>query len=390
MASSLAARDQQVFGVAKERFLTLTNGSIGGRRGSAAARDHGSFCISCHTAVPYALSRAAYRRASGEKDLSPNERVLIDNVTRRVRLWKEVAPFYSGDGELAGKAAESRGTEAILSALILANRDAQNGRLSDDTRAAFDNMWALQQTTGDAKGAWQWLQFNNEPFEAKDSQYYGAALAAVAVGMAPDNYWEAPGIQPNLKRLRDYLRREEPAQSTINRVVLLWASVKWHGLLDQRQQESIIKEVVSHQQPDGGWSLASLAWTWSNWSWSSLLKMWLRSDVSSLHPQADGYATGLITYVLEQAALPCDSNSLQRALVWLAHNQDERRGGWAGYSLNYRSDPSLDVGKFMVDAATAYAVMALPRRQKNRPLMAKDGKVIFESAAKWRRTTLNK
>lgn len=330
----------------------------------AAARDHGSFCISCHTAVPYALSRAAYRRASGEKDLSPNERILLDNVTRRVRLWKEVAPFYNGDGELAGKAAESRGTEAILSALILANRDAQDGRFSDDTRIALDNMWALQRTTGDENGAWQWLQFNIEPFEAKDSQYYGAALAAVAVGMAPNTYWETPQIQPNLKRLRDYLRREEPAQSTINRVVLLWASVKWQGLLDRRQQESIIKEVVSHQQPDGGWSLASLAWTWSNWSWSSLLKMWLRSDVSSLHPQTDGYATGLIAYVLEQAALPRDNNSLQRALAWLAHNQDERRGGWAGYSLNYRTEPSSDVGQFMADAATAYAVMALAASSK--------------------------
>src|SRR5215472_14171210 len=27
-----------------------------------AQRDHGTFCVSCHTAVPYALSRSALRR----------------------------------------------------------------------------------------------------------------------------------------------------------------------------------------------------------------------------------------------------------------------------------------------------------------------------------------
>jgi hypothetical protein len=43
-------------------------------------------------------------------------------------------------------------------------------------------MWALQEWTGDQKGAWPWLDFGNEPFEASDSQYYGSFLAAVAIG----------------------------------------------------------------------------------------------------------------------------------------------------------------------------------------------------------------
>ena len=42
-----------------------------------AARDHGTFCISCHTAVPYALARPALRDALGEPGPSPNERRLI-------------------------------------------------------------------------------------------------------------------------------------------------------------------------------------------------------------------------------------------------------------------------------------------------------------------------
>src|SRR6267143_5802961 len=60
-----------------------------------SARDHETFCVSCHTAVPYALSRSALRKPLAETPLSANERRLLDNVTKRVRLWKEVAPFYS-------------------------------------------------------------------------------------------------------------------------------------------------------------------------------------------------------------------------------------------------------------------------------------------------------
>ena len=42
----------------------------------------------------YALSRSALRTALAEQAPSPNERRLLDSVTKRVRLWKEVEPFY--------------------------------------------------------------------------------------------------------------------------------------------------------------------------------------------------------------------------------------------------------------------------------------------------------
>lgn len=53
-----------------------------------AARDHETFCVSCHTAVPYALSRPALRKSLAETAPSANERKLLDNVTKRVRFWK--------------------------------------------------------------------------------------------------------------------------------------------------------------------------------------------------------------------------------------------------------------------------------------------------------------
>src|SRR5437868_5403867 len=113
-----------------------------------AARDHETFCISCHTAVPYALSRPALRAALAEGAPSANERRLLENVTKRVRLWKEVAPFYSDADRGAYKTVESRGTESVLNALVLVSAgvssEAPKQELSNDARAALEHMWAEQ------------------------------------------------------------------------------------------------------------------------------------------------------------------------------------------------------------------------------------------------------
>src|SRR5207247_1608011 len=178
-----------------------------------AARDHETFCVSCHTAVPYAISRPALRRPLAEEAPSANERRLLENVTKRVRLWKEVAPFYSDADRGAYKTVESRGTESVLNALILAANDAQRGQLTNDARMALDNMWAEQQTTGSKKGAWSWLRFANEPWEADDADFYGATLAAIAAGTAPGNYLTRAEIQNNLTMLREYMNRESPREA---------------------------------------------------------------------------------------------------------------------------------------------------------------------------------
>src|SRR5215472_3226146 len=197
-----------------------------------AQRDHETFCVSCHTAVPYALSRSALRPALAEKSPSPNEQKLLDSVTKRVRLWNEVEPFYKDADRGAYKSVESRGTESVLNALILSSRDAQSGQFSKDAHRAFENMWAEQQVTGKQKGAWLWLRFNNEPWEADDSDYFGATLAAIAVGIAPGNYHATPEVQTNLRPLQEYLNREFASQTSMNRAFLLWAAAKLPGRLE--------------------------------------------------------------------------------------------------------------------------------------------------------------
>jgi squalene-hopene/tetraprenyl-beta-curcumene cyclase len=149
--------------------------------------------------------------------------------------------------------------------------------------------------------------------------------------------------------LREYLNRECAAQTTINRVVLLWASAKVPGLLEPEQQRAIINGILRKQQADGGWSL------------SSLVRGWKREDGTPQEVGSDGYATGLIAFALQQAGIPRENAQQKHGLAWLAGNQNKTDGFWPAYSLNKHEEHHLtpSTALFMSDAATAYAVLAL-------------------------------
>jgi squalene-hopene/tetraprenyl-beta-curcumene cyclase len=150
-----------------------------------------------------------------------------------------------------------------------------------------------------------------------------------------------------VKLLRDYLTRERDSQILFHRVMTVWAASRMPGLLTPAQQESIIKEALSKQQADGGFSL------------STFVGSWKRKDDMPLESKSDGYATGVVSYALQQAGMSRDQPELKRALNWLELNQDPKEGRWLAYSLNKQRDLSSDIGKFMSDAATAHAVLAL-------------------------------
>ncbi len=271
---------------------------------------------------------------------------MLANVVKRVRMWKDVEPFYPDQTRGLPKSSESRGTEAILNAVVLAAHDRSTGTLTDDTRQAFNNMWALQFKAGDLKGAWAWLNFRYEPWEATDSAYYGAALAALAVGAAPGAYASTADIQDQLKLLHEYLQRGVDKERLFNRLTVLWAATNLPTLLRPEQRQAIVEAAIARQQDDGGWSLSTLG-------------TWTRGDGTALDTASDGYATGFVVLVLQQAGMPRTDAHLATALMWLARHQDPATGKWSATSLNKERDPASDAGKFMSDAATAYAALAL-------------------------------
>jgi squalene-hopene/tetraprenyl-beta-curcumene cyclase len=317
---------------------------------SNAARDHDTSCVSCHTSLPYALARPVLHRVLDEPEPAAPERIMLANVTKRVRLWKEVEPFYPDQTRGLPKTSESRGTESVVNALILATRDASTGMLSEDARLAFTNMWALQFKAGELKGAWAWLNFHYEPWESNESAYFGASIAAIAIGSAPGNYAASPEIQEQTKLLRDYLQQHADTERLFNRAMVLWASSKLPGLLTSGQRQAIIESVVAKQHEDGGWSMSELG-------------AWKRSDSTPLETSSDGYATGLMALALQAGGSQRDEVHVSKAIQWLTGHQDQATGMWTATSLNKQRDPASDIGKFMSDAATSYAVLALTEKR---------------------------
>lgn len=321
---------------------------------SSADRGEGetrTSCVSCHTVLPFALVRPVLRKLVNAETATEHENKLVAQTRMRVENWKELDTEAFGllyDSN-ARKKKESWGTEAVLNTVILAFDDRIQGRSSpsDRTIKAFSNLWQTQVQTGDYQGTWDWLDFNMGPWEWKEARYFGASLAAIAVGTAPGYY--TPGTDPDtdakVMLLRDYLKNGLDGQNLHNRVWGLWASTKVEGILTKAEQKKLIDQLLYQQHDDGGWSLSSLG-------------TWVRSDGTAQESDSDGYATGLVLHVLQIAGVPKDDVKIAKGLDWLKSNQSAT-GAWQGISVNKRRDLTSHSGKFMSDAATAFAVLAL-------------------------------
>jgi squalene-hopene/tetraprenyl-beta-curcumene cyclase len=265
------------------------------------------------------------------------------------------------------KKTESRGTEAVLNALILASADdAQNRREpSGATQQAFKQLWETERPDG----AWDWLDFGLEPFETVDGVYYGATLAALAVGTAP-GYSEsrAAETRAGIEKLRGYLKEKYASQSLFNRTWLLLASTRLNGLLTKAQRGALITELQGRQLDDGGWALDSLG----GWRWSKKAEPFRAPGTpdAALLAKSDGYATGLIVYALRRAGAPAGHRAVNRGLQWLKANQSSIQVGehtwtaWRAHSLNFDREHGGEKGEpwrrmFMSDSATAFAALAL-------------------------------
>src|SRR5205807_1194122 len=118
------------------------------------------------------------------------------------------------------------------------------------------------------------------------------------------------------------------------------------GLMETTQRDRTIKDLRALQRPDGGWSLPSLG-------------TWKRHDgrPNDKDAPSDGYATGLIIYVLRQAGVPANDPAIERGVDWLKTHQ-RASGRWFTRSL------SNDKSHYITNAGTAFAALALKACEK--------------------------
>jgi squalene-hopene/tetraprenyl-beta-curcumene cyclase len=287
--------------------------------GGAHAREKN--CLACHDTFAY----MAARRLTGPP---------TSTYRQSCQALEEFASKLAAAKLSARETPANRVSETVMTATVLAQYDADtHKKLQPLTRKVLDRIWDLQR--GD--GGWNWVKQNEPPSGIDD--HYGATMAAIGVGVAPDGYSDTPQAQKGLDRIRHYLR-EHPPTNLHQRGMLLWANQCVAGLLTPEQSQQTVADLFALQQSDGGWTMANLG-------------DWKRADgTPSDRKASDGYGTGFVVYVLRRGGQNAASDSrLQKGLAWL--NTHQRASGCWFTRSPYKND---EVSTY---AGTALAILAI-------------------------------
>ena len=278
-------------------------------------------CATCHSNLFYMAGRPAL--ASVLPD-SGEVRAFYEDY-RKVR-WQKKGPT------------EVQGFWPIVVGTGLTFNDIQTtGKLSDTARDVLDFMWTAQRKDG----GWKWPHCDYAPLEIDD--HYGVTLAALTVGVAPDNYANTPQSRAGLEKLRGYLK-ENPPKSLHHRAMLAWASLRVEGIATQEQRDLTLAELLSRQLADGGWSTAGLLTDWK--------ELAPPEDRLLATHMSDGYGTGFVIVVARELGLPEGDPRLNRGIDWILTNQRES-GKW------FTRSPVRECGNRISNAGSAFAVLAL-------------------------------
>jgi squalene-hopene/tetraprenyl-beta-curcumene cyclase len=283
----------------------------------AASADWGQNrkCFTCHTNYSYLMVRPAVKDDSSVH--GDVRRQLEELVEQR---WQKEGPRWDA--------------EVVMSATVLAMHDAATtGKLHATTKKALDRMWTVQKDDG----GFAWIKCDWPPMESDD--YFGAAMALLGVGAAPEDYRDSAEAKAGIEKLKTYLA-VNPPPTLHHKLMLLWAESYLPGVVAPEQKEAWLADLTKLQHADGGFSLASFG-------------DWQRADDT---PQdtasSDGYATGLAVVVLRRTGVQSSDQRIARAISWLKANQRDS-GRWFTRSLH------KDSKHYISHAGTAMAVLAL-------------------------------
>ncbi|MBX9792376.1 MAG: squalene--hopene cyclase [Pirellulales bacterium] len=272
-------------------------------------------CMTCHTNYLYLLARPAIGADAPAHGIVRQFAEKL--VTER---WPSQGPRWDAEVVMTG-------------AMLALNDRATTGKLHPTTRTALDRAWTVQRDDG----GFSWLKCDWPPME--DDDHFGATMAAIGVGAAPEGYAQSEAAQAGLAKLREYLRRE-PTPTLHHRLMMVWASLELAEIWNDQQRTAALDELWPLQHDDGGWAVAQLG-------------PWQREDGT---PQdtttSDGYGTGFAVYIARRAGVPADNARLVRAIDWLKTHQ-RASGRWFTRSVH------ADNEHFISHAGTAYAILAL-------------------------------
>jgi squalene-hopene/tetraprenyl-beta-curcumene cyclase len=272
-------------------------------------------CVTCHTNFSYLVTGGSY---AGDRAAFGAIRKYVEELV--ADRWESKGPRWDA--------------EVVVAAMGLAVSDAEGGgKLHPLTRKALDRMWTVQKPNG----GWDWLKCGWPPMESDD--YYGATIALLATGRAPENYASTPAAQEGVKKVREYLSKNAPP-SLHHKGMLFWASKHVDGLMTSEEQKKTVDDLLSLQRPDGGWAVASFL-------------PWKRADGKEQDAaSSDGYGTGYVIHLARLGGVPASDERIAKGIAWLKANQ-RQSGRWFTRSLN------KDGRSFLTHAGTAFALSAL-------------------------------
>ena len=278
-------------------------------------------CATCHTNLFYMVARPALH--SIQKDSGEVRSFYEDYLKVR---WQ------------TNKPKEADGFWPIVVGTGLTFNDVQTtGKHSDVAREVLDLMWKVQR----ADGGWNWPHCDYAPMEIDD--HYGVTVAALTIGIAPDEYKNRPQSRAGLDKLRTYFKNNPPL-SLHHRAMLSWCSVRIEGIATEVERQQTLKELLALQLEDGGWSTAGFLTDWKGLA---------RGDNEPLHTKtSDGYGTGLNIVIARELGVPANDPRLQRGVQWIKTHQRES-GKW------FTLSPVNDAGNLISNVGSAYVVLAL-------------------------------
>ncbi len=278
-------------------------------------------CVTCHTNMGYMMARPALGNVLED---SGEVRAFFEDY-RKVR-WQKKGP------------STNQGFWPIVVATGLVFNDLQTtGELNSVTRDVLDFLWTSQREDG----SWRWPDCDYAPLEIDD--HYGVTLAALTVGIAPDDYANTPAAKEGIKKLTAYLKKDPP-KSLHHRAMLAWSSLRVEGIATEAERKETLTELLALQLPDGGWSTAGFLTDWEGL---------VADDASPLKTEiSDGYGTGLVIVIARELGIPADDPRIKKGIAWIKSNQREG-GKW------FTRSPVVYANNLISNTGSAFVILAL-------------------------------